>query len=290
MGAGKGGGMYNESSSPVLTNVTISGNSVTGGEAYGGGLYNYSNSSPVLINASVSGNSVTASGNYGNGGGMYNDSSSPKLINASVSGNSVTANGANGNGGGIYNGGYSSSPVLMINVSVSGNAAKNEGGAMYNITGSSAVPEIRNSIIWGNTAGAAPNIKNNSGSPNIQYSIVEGSGGSDSWNSAAGTDGGNNLDPGPGSVNSPFAGWQDPSAVGWTATTGGDYRLNNNTSPAVNAGYNDLYPDDADDTSPDIGTSGLPSEVKAAISAALEKDLGGENRKKGTIDMGAYEF
>ena len=45
----QGGGMYNHSSSPTLTNVTISGNT-----AYndGGGMYNYS-SSPTLINVSM---------------------------------------------------------------------------------------------------------------------------------------------------------------------------------------------------------------------------------------------
>lgn len=41
-----GGGMYNHSSSPTLTNCTFAGNSV---DEDGGGMYNF-NSSPTLTN------------------------------------------------------------------------------------------------------------------------------------------------------------------------------------------------------------------------------------------------
>jgi hypothetical protein len=84
-----GGGMYNDNSSPTLTNVTFSGNYAYYG---GGGMYNY-NSSPTLTN-------VTFSGNYANyyGGGMYNDNSSPTLTNVTFSGNS-----AYDGGGGMLN-------------------------------------------------------------------------------------------------------------------------------------------------------------------------------------------
>ena len=56
--------MYNDTSSPTLTNVTFSGNSAT---SDGGGMYNYASSSPTLTNVTFSGNSAT---DYG--GGMYN--------------------------------------------------------------------------------------------------------------------------------------------------------------------------------------------------------------------------
>src|SRR5699024_5241363 len=81
------GGMYNASSSPVLTNVMISGNTASNG----GGMYNAS-SSPVLTNVTLSGNTA-----HNRGGGMYNSFSSPKIYNSIIWGNTA-ADGTN-----IYN-------------------------------------------------------------------------------------------------------------------------------------------------------------------------------------------
>ena len=79
--ADQGGGMYNLGISPVLTNVTFSGNS-SGGE--GGAMYNdgrRGESSPILTNVTFSGNSAE-----GDGGGMYNNglggNSSPDVYNS----------------------------------------------------------------------------------------------------------------------------------------------------------------------------------------------------------------
>jgi predicted outer membrane repeat protein len=66
-----GGGMYNYFSSPVLMNVTFSGNTAQYG---GGGMHNESGS-PALTNITFSGNSAQY------GGGMHNYSSSPALTN-----------------------------------------------------------------------------------------------------------------------------------------------------------------------------------------------------------------
>jgi hypothetical protein len=72
--------MQNQNSSPVLTNVTISGNSAG---SQGGGIVNQ-NSSTVLTNVTISGNSAN---NYG---GMYNySSSSPKIMNSIIWGNTA---------------------------------------------------------------------------------------------------------------------------------------------------------------------------------------------------------
>jgi parallel beta-helix repeat protein len=259
-GSNGGGAMFNNSSSPVLTNVTISGN--TAGGSGGGGMYNNSSSSPVLTNVTISGNTAG-----GNGGGMNNDNSSPVLINVRIAGNSTTGN-SGSQGGGIYS--YNSSPAL-INVTIAGNKASSEGGGMWN--GGTNLPQIRNSIIWGNTAGTYPGIRNNSGTPVITYSIVQ-----DSTDANTG-----NIVPAPAA--SPFVDWKDPSAGGWTATTGGDYHLNG--SVGVDAGNDGFYPANAADTS--VFPSGLSDAAKAAINAALEKDLGGNIRKNSTIDMGAFE-
>ena len=147
-----GGGMFNISSSPTLTNVTLSGNSAF----WGGGMYNES-SSPSLINVTLSGNT----GDYG-GGGMYNESSSPSSINVTLSGNSAET------GGGMIN--ENSSNPTLTNVTLSGNSASDSGGGMYNWDSS---PSLTNSIVWGNTAGiSGAGIYNHSTSV-ISYSLVQ---------------------------------------------------------------------------------------------------------------------
>jgi hypothetical protein len=40
----RGGGMYNDASSPTLTNCTFAGNSAGGRYGYGGGMYNHASS------------------------------------------------------------------------------------------------------------------------------------------------------------------------------------------------------------------------------------------------------
>jgi len=86
-----GGGMFNTSSSPTVTNCTFSGNTAT---YYGGGMVNYSDSSPTVTNCTFSDNTASD-----NGGGMYNStSSSPTVTNCTFSGNT-----ASDYGGGMYN-------------------------------------------------------------------------------------------------------------------------------------------------------------------------------------------
>ncbi len=77
----------------------------------GGGIYNYAASSPILVNVQLTGNAA-----YAAGGGIYNDASSPRLINATIAGN------------------FSAS--LM------------EASGVHNTPLS--IPEIHNSIVWGN--------------------------------------------------------------------------------------------------------------------------------------------
>jgi len=66
----RGGGMYNESGNPTLTNCTFSLN-----VAYrGGGIYN-KESNPTCTNCTFNGNVAS------DGAGMYNYKSSPTLTN-----------------------------------------------------------------------------------------------------------------------------------------------------------------------------------------------------------------
>ncbi len=173
--------MYNvDGSSPMLTNVTFSGNSAGWrrrdghhrqqphaderhlqrqlGTHSGGGMYN-GYSSPTLTNVTFSGNAAGV-----NGGGMTNEESSPQMINVIFRDNT-----AGENGGGIHN--YSGNPVL-INVTLTGNSAYRGGGMVSWDTSS---PCLVNTILWGNSATQFPQIwKVPTGTLNLSYSLVQG--------------------------------------------------------------------------------------------------------------------
>jgi hypothetical protein len=75
---GKGGGIYNAGCSPVLINVTISGNFADGG----GGMYNWGGSSPQIRNSIIWGNAATTDE------GISNDSSTSVISYSIVQGSS----------------------------------------------------------------------------------------------------------------------------------------------------------------------------------------------------------
>jgi len=127
-----GGGMYNDGSSPTVTNCTFSGNTARNGS----GMYNTS-SSPVVTNCTFSGNSTTGGG----GGGMYNESSNPMITNCTLLKN------IGGIGGGIYN--KNSSPTL-VNSTFSENTALGTAGGIYN---KDSNPTIINCTFSENSAG-----------------------------------------------------------------------------------------------------------------------------------------
>ena len=98
----KGGGMYNDSSSPTVTNCIFSNNTAD----YGSGMYNdevmLNHSGPTVVNCTFSGNFARDEG-----GGMYNWTCNPTVINCTFSGNTAD----DGNGGGMLNY-YGSSPII----------------------------------------------------------------------------------------------------------------------------------------------------------------------------------
>jgi hypothetical protein len=246
----QGGGVYIEGSTALLSNVTISGNSAI----QGGGMY-IGNSSPALVNVKIFGNTATGASQ---GGGIYTNAADPTLVSVLIYNNTAVA------GGGMYNLGPSSSNPLLVNVTITQNNAvdttshdQSGGGGIWN-DGSS--PSIYNSIIWGNTTNSSvPNRANitnqNSGLPPIDNSILQGSGGSGgtSWLAGIGADSGGNIDDDPLFANA----------------ASDDFRLLSG-SPAINAGSSSAF------TSLNI--------------AGSDKDLAGNTRIVGTIDMGAYEY
>ncbi len=288
-----GGGMFNtDSSSPTLTNCNFSGNTVVDFGS-GGGMFNTDSSSPTLTNCNFSGNTV---GDFGSGGGMYNADNSPTLNNCTFSGNSAN----NGNGGGMYN--IRSLPILN-NCTFSGNSAESGGGGgMINnedsspiltnctfsgnsaelgggiVNGFNCSPILTNCIIWnnrenGSTTTTTASIFNSGSNPTISYSLIANSGGSGgSWQSALGTDGGNNKDVDPLFVT-PIDFTMTPPP-----TTAGNLRLLP-TSPAINMGNNAAVPADTKDVDDD-GNVMEPTP-----------DLDLNDRIVGaSVDMGAFEF
>jgi len=237
--------------------ITITGLTMTNGNAdYGGGIFNYSDNL-TLENCTISGNSVSDWG-----GGMYNDgcfdSSSPTLTNCTISGNS-----AFNDGGGMYNLGYvgTSSPTLT-NCTISGNSAFNDGGGMYNLgyEGTSS-PTLTNCILWNDNAGSGGNeVFNDSATPSYSYCDVEGCGGSGSWVSSFGTNNGNNIDSDPLFHSEP-----DPASA-----------------PQVVANHDLLL----NNGSPCLGTGSVPG-------SAPSTDIDGRSRPlpagASNVDMGAFE-
>ena len=126
-----GAGMYNNDSSPTVSNCTFAGNVAS---IEGGGMYN-NNSDPVVTNCAFSNNSASV---YG--AGMYNQSSDPEVTDCTFSDNSADVN-----GGGMYN--WSGTPT-MANCTFTGNSAGFFGGGMYT---HSDKPAIADTVFCRNT-------------------------------------------------------------------------------------------------------------------------------------------
>ena len=152
-----GGGMYNYSGSPTVTNCTFSGN---GAYSNGGGMYNYSGS-PTVTNCTFSQNWA-----YSAGGGMYNDSNSgPIITNCTFSQNYAYTS-----GGGMYN--DSNSNPIITNCTFSKNwtgSGSGDGGGIYNKNSSN--PKITNCILWGNSP---EQIVDDNSTVSVTYSDIQG--------------------------------------------------------------------------------------------------------------------
>ena len=282
-----GGGMYNDSSSPRITNSLFIGNTAI----YGGGLCNTSSSSPRITNIIFSGNSAT------DGGGMYNDSSSPRITYSTFGGNTTT------NGGGIYN--NASSPTVTHNT-FSENTATSDGGGIYNNASS---PTVTNSTFSVNTARNGGGMFNSSSSsPTITNSLFSG-------NSA--TDGG-------GIYNQIETFSSRPTLINTvlyanTATTAGDdivgtaidesssHNASDHTGGNIDSGtgfvtltedpfIDSTDPDGADNIFGTADDGSVPSATSPLIDAGVdgeneeENDITGGVRIMGrAIDIGAYE-
>ena len=271
-----GGGIYNVSSSPTLTNCSLQANSATNGAGIsntesnprltncslqsnsaansGGGIYN-TGSSPTLTNCSLLSNAAQK------GGGIANlDGSSPALTNCSLQTNSATT----GGGGGIYN--RDDSNPTLINCSLQSNTSANKGGGIYN-NGSS--PTLTNCSLLGNSATYGGGIFIKTGSnPTLANCVLWNNGGSNTIYK----DGTSTLTATYSLFDDTVTGYNTDGAGNKTTTTSPFASANSVTlassSPAINAGSNGAY------------------------EKGPETDLAGNPRifpTNGTIDMGAVE-
>jgi len=254
----QGGGLANTAGSPTLINVTFSRNRVVYQWSYGGGMSS-SGGAPTLLNVAFYANEADM--NNGKGGGMSVESGSAALVNAIFSGNSAE------HGGGMYT---NQSNVTLINTTLTGNAASplyGEGGGVY-ISGSAV---LVNSILWGNTSKPSSQqqqiaITVGSG-VTLRYSLVQNKDVSLCGISAVTCD----------------------HVIGDDPLLTGDLRLGD-SSPAIDAGDTRALPADAYDLDGD-----------RAIVEPLPYDLAGDQRRvehpradtgagaSPLVDMGAYE-
>ncbi|MBN1317438.1 MAG: hypothetical protein JXA42_18295, partial [Anaerolineales bacterium] len=176
-----GGGMFNDNSSPTLTNLVLIGNKATGS---GGGMFNKNGSNPFLTDSTLERNYAST------GGGIYSEASSGELTNVTFTGNvaadqggglynmmsdptlndvSFYENSAN-YGGGLYNAYYSNPSI--INTSFIANIAIFDGGGMYNLY---ADPILTNVALTGNSAGVGGGgIKNDRSNPSLVNVTIVG--------------------------------------------------------------------------------------------------------------------
>ena len=196
----RGGGIYCDGSgaghqcSPSLSAIVFAGNkaSAFGGALYAGGS-NGGDSSPLVTTSTFHGNFAS------NGGGAYHDAfaggtSSPTYANDTFAMNRADYGGALYNH--IENG---TGTVTITNATFSGNVSTIQGGAIAEFSpGGTPTMTLTNAILWGDSGGSGyEELILINDTPSFTNCIVMGSGGSASWNSGFGTDGGGNLDADP---------------------------------------------------------------------------------------------
>ena len=149
----RGGGMYNQNSSPVVKNCTFRDNTAIDSaiKAYGGGMYN-KDSNPSIENCAFIDNAAIAPSFRAYGGAIYNENSNPTVRCCTFECNKATGSDL-AYGGGIYN--KNSSPEVE-NCTFEENAAtatdknpKAYGGGIYNLNSD---PTVKNCTFKGNIA------------------------------------------------------------------------------------------------------------------------------------------
>jgi len=161
--AASGGGIYCETSNPIIWRNTIIADSAD----WGAGIYCTVNANPVIANNIIAENKTIGFPYWAKlGGGIFvNDNSSPRIIN-----NLITYNNSQNWGGGIAC--NNNSHPMIINNTISRNEAGKEGGGV--VCWNNSNPMIENTIVWDNAAPIDPSINIFSSLPIVTYSDVQG--------------------------------------------------------------------------------------------------------------------
>lgn len=165
---------------PPARNVTISGLTISNGNAHGspvdagGGIYSHQGNLTVDACA-LSGNVADKGGAICNDGGN-NLIATLTLTNSTLSGNSATT------GGGVYNGALPDGTfqdrfaiTSIANSTFTGNAASNDGGGIYNLSGFNSLSVV-NSTFNDNTAPRGSAVETSSASCTVGNSIFKSGG------------------------------------------------------------------------------------------------------------------
>ena len=259
---GRGGGMYNNQSTSLVSSCSFAKNSAT----EGGAVYNFS-SDASFVNNIFTGNTA-----YKKGGGVFNLTSAPVFINVLFNGNSANSLFKSVSGGCMFN--KSSSPHLT-NCTVVNNSATVEfehfdnqngvGGGIF--SAGASFPVIHNSLFKGNTHShhsfrSKEYIDTDSSDTLISYCLIQ---------RMVSTDNDGNISGDPLFVDADG----DDDVAG---TLDDDFRLSA-LSPAIDAGNIATVPNDIADLDHDADTD-----------ERLPVDISGNPRiANRVIDIGAYE-
>lgn len=291
-GPGHGGGIYVDSGMVILTNCTVSGNSVEyGGSYYGGGIY-VDSGTVTLTNCAVLDNradwgggiynssgtltltSCTVSDNRAEyAGGICSSSGTLTLTNCTVSGNEAL------NGAGVYN----SSTVTLTNCTVSNNAATLEAGGIYN----SGTLTLSNCTVSTNSAAQGAGISN-FGNMTLIRSMVSGNSGGSYGGAEIFQYGGNTT----ADSNNVFghSGLTTAQALDGFVPGGTDVTCTSDGSnTALGSILNASLADNGGPTQTHALVAGSPAIDIASTGPAT--DQRGISRPQGSgVDAGAYEF
>ncbi len=164
--ATRGGGVVIESSSPVLSNCVISGNSTDGTACANGGAGVYVQSGdPRFVDCIISANTVL----YGRGGGVRVFSGSQLLEDCLIVENSVLGSCSSAGGGGIY----SSAPLRFSSCTIELNVAGWSGGGWCKKGGESW---LENSDVRNNTSSTVGGVWQPSGGLSVLNTLFCGNG------------------------------------------------------------------------------------------------------------------
>jgi hypothetical protein len=170
--------VYNNNSSPTMTNVTATATATTNttGNPNNYGVYNNNSSSPTMTNVTATATTTTnTTGNPNNYGVYNNNSSSPTMTNVTATATANTT--TNTTNYGVYNN-NSSSPT-MTNVTATATDGSSQNFGVYNVSSSPTMTNVTATATGTGTEGSSftYGVRNDLSSPTMTNVTATASGG-----------------------------------------------------------------------------------------------------------------